>query len=117
KGRPSSDYVRLGYARARFQRRFWQELTGVDAVVGPTIPHVPVETAAILTDDEAYHRENALILRNTAPFNFLGSPAVSVPVATTDGGLSIGLMAVTRPQEEELALRVARALEAQAIKK
>jgi len=116
KGRPSSDYVRLGYARARFQRRFWQELTGLDAVVGPTIPHVPVETAAIATDDEAYHRENNLILRNTAPFNFLGSPAVSVPVATTDGGLSIGLMVVTRPLEEELALRVARAVEAKATK-
>jgi len=117
KGRPSSDYVRLGYARAGFQRRFWQELTGVDAVVGPTVPHVPVETATILSDDEAYHRENNLILRNTAPFNFLGSPAVSVPVATAPGGLSIGLMVVTRPQEEELALRAARALEARVTEK
>ncbi len=114
KGRPSSDYIRLGYARASFQRRFWPELTGVDAVLAPTIPHVPVETASILTDDEAYHRENNRILRNTAPFNFLGSPAVSVPVATTPEGLSIGLMVVTRALEEELALRIARALEAHA---
>lgn len=111
--RPSSDYIRLNYARAAFQRRFWPSLSGVDAVVGPTIPHVPVRIAEVLTDDEAYHRENNRILRNTAPFNVLGSPAVSVPVATTVDGLSIGLMIVTRPLEEELALGVARALELQ----
>ncbi|MCW5819330.1 MAG: amidase [Trueperaceae bacterium] len=111
--RPSSDYIRLNYARADFQRRFWPSLSGVDAVVGPTIPHVPVRIAEVLTDDEAYHRENNRILRNTAPFNVLGSPAVSVPVATTVDGLSIGLMIVTRPLEEELALGVARALELQ----
>lgn len=111
--RPSSDYIRLNYARADFQRRFWPSLAGVDAVVGPTIPHVPVRIAEVLTDDEAYHRENNRILRNTAPFNVLGSPAVSVPVATTVDGLSIGLMIVTRPLEEELALGVARALELQ----
>lgn len=111
--RPSSDYIRLNYARADFQRRFWPSLSGVDAVVGPTIPHVPVRIAEVLTDDEAYHRENNRILRNTAPFNVLGSPAVSVPVATTVDGLSIALMIVTRPLEEELALGVARALELQ----
>ncbi|MCC6311528.1 MAG: amidase [Trueperaceae bacterium] len=111
--RPSSDYIRLNYARADFRRRFWPSLSGVDAVVGPTIPHVPVRIAEVLTDDEAYHRENNRILRNTAPFNVLGSPAVSVPVATTVDGLSIGLMIVTRPLEEELALGVARALELQ----
>ena len=114
KGRPSSDYIRLVYARASFQRRFWSELTGVDALVAPTIPHVAVQTASILTDDDAYHRENNLILRNTAPFNFLGSPAVSVPCATTPSGLSIGLMLVTRPHEEELALAIAAAVEGQA---
>lgn len=113
KGRPSSDYIRLGFARAAFQRRFWAELTGVDAVVAPTIPHVAVRTADVLTDDEAYHRENNRILRNTAPFNFLGSPAVSVPCATTASGLSIGLMVVTRPREEELALAIGLALELQ----
>ncbi len=111
--RPSSDYIRLQYARADLQRRFWPSLSGVDAVVGPTIPHVPVRIAEVMTDDGAYHRENNRILRNTAPFNVLGSPAVSVPVATTVDGLSIGLMIVTRPLEEELALGVARALELQ----
>lgn len=110
-GKPSSDYIRLCYARADLRRRFWPSLAGVDALIGPTIPHVPVEIAAVLSDDETYHRENNRILRNTAPFNVLGSPAVSVPVATTGSGLSIGMMIVTRPQEEELALSVARALE------
>lgn len=114
KGRPSADYIRLRRARAEFQRGFWSELAGVDALVAPTIPHVAPLTSSIATDDEAYHRENDRILRNTAPVNFLGSPAVSVPCATTGDGLSIGLMVVVRPYEEELALGVAQQVQAAA---
>lgn len=111
KGRSSADYIRLLAARAAFQRRFWEELAGVDAVIAPTIPHLPPRTADLLDDDDAYHEENARILRNTAPFNFLGAPAVSVPCATTPSGLSVGLMIVTRPGEEELALGIAKQIE------
>ncbi len=109
-GRSSADYIRLCRARADLRRRFWPELAGVDAVVGPTIPQLPPRISD-LADDDAYYRANELILRNTAPFNFLASPAVSVPVGANAAGLSVGLMIVTRLGEEELALRIAHALE------
>ena len=44
---------------------------------------------------------------NARLFNFLARPAATVPCATTAGGLSIGFMIATRPQGEELALRLA----------
>lgn len=106
--RLSADYLRLVYGRAALRRRFWPELAGVDAVVAPTIPRLPPRIAEVESDDVAYHEANRLILRNTAPFNVLASPAASVTAARTPGGLPVGLMIATRPGEEELALAIAK---------
>lgn len=108
--RPSSDYIRLGYARKELRHRFWSELSGVDAVVAPTIPFLPPRIDD-LAADEAYVEANAAILRNPSLFNLLGCPAVSVPAGDTSGGLSIGFMIATRPGEESLALQIAGMLE------
>lgn len=108
--RPSADYVRLGYAAKALRHRFWEELHGVDAVVAPTIPLLP-PTIEELRDDAAYFEANSLILRNTSLFNLLACPAVSVPAGDTEHGLSVGLMIVTRPGEEALALQIAKLIE------
>lgn len=112
-GRPAKDYVRLTLEREALRRGFWTELAGFDAIVAPTLPVLPPRIDD-LASDEAYFRYNALMLRNTAPFNVLGCPAASVPCGTTAGGLSVGLMVVTRPGEEELALGLAQQVEAAA---
>jgi aspartyl-tRNA(Asn)/glutamyl-tRNA(Gln) amidotransferase subunit A len=108
--RPSADYIRLGYARADLRRRFWPELAGVDALLAPTIPRLP-PFIADLAEDPAYYEANRLILRNTAAFNILASPAASVPLRYAAGALPVSTMIVTRPGEEELALGIARLLE------
>lgn len=105
--RRSTDYIRLMYGRADLRRRFWPELPGIDAILAPTIPQLP-PLISDLKSDAAYFEANRLILRNPAPFNLLAVPAASVPVATTPQGLSVGLMIVTRPGEEELALSVSK---------
>lgn len=109
-GRPAADYIRLGYARRGLLERFWPELVGIDALLAPTIPKLPPRIDE-LEEDAAYYAANGLILRNTAVFNVLASPAASVPCATTAGGLSVGLMIATRPAEDELALSIAKLLE------
>lgn len=106
-GRPSADYIRLGYARAALRRRFWPELAGVDAVIAPTVAVLPPRIDA-LDDDEVYFETNARMLRNTTVFNVLASPAASVPAGGTPDGLSVGLMVATRPGEEALALGIGR---------
>jgi len=107
---PSSNYIRLHHGMRDLRRRFWSELAGVDAIVAPTLPILPPRIAD-LDDDDAYFRANGLLLRNTAPFNVLGCPAASIPCAVTQGGLSVGLMIVTRPGEDELALRIGKQFE------
>src|SRR5690606_6356886 len=109
-GSPSSSYIRLHYGMRDLRRRFWPELPGVDAILAPTLPILPPRIAD-LEDDDAYFTANGLVLRNTAPFNVLGCPAASVPCALTPEGLSVGLMIVTRPGEDELALRIGKQLE------
>lgn len=110
--RPAKDYIRLHLRRNDLRRRFWSELPGVDAIVAPTMPVLPPRLED-LAADESYFRLNGLMLRNTAPFNVLGCPAVSVPIPAwrDPSGLSVGLMIATRPTEDELALGIARQLE------
>jgi aspartyl-tRNA(Asn)/glutamyl-tRNA(Gln) amidotransferase subunit A len=106
-GRPSADYIRLGYARADLRRRFWPELAGVDAILAPTLAILPPRVDALSSDSD-YFTANARMLRNTTVFNVLASPAVSVPAGDAPNGLFVGLMVVTRPGEEALALGIAR---------
>lgn len=108
--RPAKDYIRLGLARNALRRRFWTGLEGVAALVAPTLPILPPRMDD-LDDDDAYVRANGLLLRNTFPVNVLGCPAVSVPCGTMSGGLSAGLMIVTRPGEEALAMGIAKQVE------
>lgn len=107
---PSSDYIRLHMGMRDLRRRFWSELAGIDAIIAPTLPIVPPRIAD-LEGDEEYFAANALMLRNTAPFNVLGCPAVSVPAGPTVGRLVLGLMIVTRPGEDEMALRIGKQFE------
>lgn len=52
------------------------------------------------------------LARQTAGFNYLGVPALSLPVGFTPGGLPVGLQAVGRPFAEPRLLRLAAAYQA-----
>lgn len=106
KSRSATDYIRLGYERARLKRAFQAACEGFDVVFSPTVAVLPPLLDTLETDD-AYFAANALVLRNTALFNILGLPAVSVPCAPM-----VGAMVVTRAGQDALALGVAAALEA-----
>ena len=49
--------------------------------------------------------------RFTAPFSFIGLPAISVPMAVEPGALPLGVQIIARPYAEAAALRVAAELE------
>jgi aspartyl-tRNA(Asn)/glutamyl-tRNA(Gln) amidotransferase subunit A len=113
--RRGASYGAADYADARrrqtilkqtFASWFVERGGELDAVVLPTTPCAaprldgldPVATAAVLT-------------RLTAPFNFTGLPALSVPCGVTSEGLPIGLQVVGAPWAERRVLRVGRAYE------
>jgi amidase len=47
----------------------------------------------------------------TVPFNIMGTPAISLPLAMHDNGLPIGVQMATGPAREEILLQLATALE------
>ena len=108
--RPACDYIRLGYARRTLQRQTWEDVRGFHAILGPTVPILP-PLLTDLVDDDAYFRLNALCLRNTLLFNFLGGPAVTVPAGRSAAGLSTGLMIAAAPHQDDVALAIARVFE------
>jgi aspartyl-tRNA(Asn)/glutamyl-tRNA(Gln) amidotransferase subunit A len=84
-----------------------------DVLLTPTTPAppFPVERPYPETIDGRAVGSAYVMGGFTAPFNLTGHPAVSVPVAWTDGGLPIGAQLVGPHLRDEVVLRLARALE------
>ncbi len=83
----------------------------VDAILAPATPCV----APLIGQKTLVLDGNAIPLRPnigiyTQPFSFIGLPVVVVPVPPAVG-LPIGVQIVTAPWREDVALRIARALE------
>jgi aspartyl-tRNA(Asn)/glutamyl-tRNA(Gln) amidotransferase subunit A len=76
----------------------------VDLLIMPTVPSPPV-TVAQGADP------TIVSIRNTAPFDVLGLPALSLPSGFTTTGLPIGLQIVGAPFAEPTVLALAHAYE------
>jgi len=105
KNRTASEYLRLSYKRKEILNEFWQKYRSYNAILSPTVAILPPKTEALESSDEAYFRANGLILRNTLLFNFLGGPALSVPI---EKGSPVGLMIAAAPFQERAVLSVAK---------
>ncbi|HEY4040345.1 MAG TPA: AtzE family amidohydrolase [Rhodopila sp.] len=100
----------------KFRRWFRDEVLGlfqrVDAILAPATPCVaPLigQKTFVLDGQEVPLRPNIGIY--TQPISFIGLPVATVPVPTALG-LPIGVQIITAPWREDLALRIARTLEA-----
>jgi len=71
----------------------------------PTLEETDVGGSAVMWE------KIAVLVRCTAPFNYLGLPALSVPCGFTDNGLPASFQLVGRPFAEAMLLRVAAAYE------
>ncbi len=111
----AEDYIRAVRGKALIAREVERALTGVDALVLPSlaIPAPPIG-AATMPVKGGNDQVRALMLRCTQPFNLSGHPAISLPCGTTAAGLPIGLQLVGHrggtPALAQTALAVERAL-------
>jgi len=88
----------------------------VDVLAMPTIPtELPTRASTDVDvyaagggDEGTVARFNAVSI-NTRPFNYLGTPAISVPCGFDGNGLPIGLQLAARPFAEATLLRAADA--------
>lgn len=110
---PASAYLQAQQLRPLLLRRFVESVFGQCDVLHlptlgipvPTLAETDVGGAAVMWD------KIAALVRCTAPFNYLGLPALSVPCGFTDDGLPTGLQLVGRPFAEATLLQVAHAYE------
>ncbi|CAM3213237.1 Asp-tRNA(Asn)/Glu-tRNA(Gln) amidotransferase subunit GatA [Stackebrandtia soli] len=107
----SSGYVDEYYGQAQkvrtlITRDFEAAFGRVDALISPTTPFVAFEFGARTGDPYLMYLADLY----TIPSNLYGGPAVSVPVGLSDG-LPAGLQVMAPTMRDDVAYRVAAALE------
>ncbi|BBK43800.1 amidase [Allostella vacuolata] len=106
---PATRYLEATALRGRFLRQFVETVfTEVDVLAAPILTF-PVPTIAE-TDEEhtaAIPAMVARLTRYTRPFNYLGLPALALPIGFDAAGLPMAVQLVGRPFAEPLLLRVA----------
>lgn len=110
---PAPDYHHALANRGRLARRVLDEtFRYVDVLVTPVWPY-PLPTIA--ESDAGAHPDAAdMVLRsghNTRPVNYLGFPAINLPIGFDANGLPMSLQLIGAPFSEARLLRAARALE------
>jgi aspartyl-tRNA(Asn)/glutamyl-tRNA(Gln) amidotransferase subunit A len=112
----AADITPSAYARSRRQlellrREIKKTFAAVDLLVTPTVSVLPAKISDNV--DAKGGLTYPLPIRNTAPFNVLGLPAISVPCGFTNSGLPVGLQVVGAPYADSTVLALAHAYERQ----
>ncbi|KAL0343219.1 UNVERIFIED_CONTAM: Fatty acid amide hydrolase [Sesamum angustifolium] len=109
----SHEYLNAQRIRNR-QLRFHEKIFSVaDVIVTPTVgvTAYTIEDDALTTGELDYINGAALVRYQIAG-NFLGLPAVTVPIGYDRSGLPIGLQFIGKPWSESLLIHIASALQA-----
>ena len=104
------DYARAEAQRRRFRGELAERFEQVDLIACPSfmLPAPPLELMAGAADAGA---DLSGVMRFTAPFDFSGSPTLSLPCGFDDAGLPLSLQLIARDLEESLLLRAGHAYE------
>ncbi|HEX7717789.1 MAG TPA: amidase [Marmoricola sp.] len=105
----------LGELR-RVAARTLAAIAAYDAVLTPTLATPPLPVGALRDDDDpaADFEAQKRFTPWTSIWNVTGSPAVSLPLHHTPGGLPVGVMLAARPADEATLLALAAQVEAAA---
>lgn len=109
----SHEYLNAQKIRRR-QLRFHEKIFSIaDVIVTPTVgvTAYTIEDDALKTGELDYINGAALVRYQIAG-NFLGFPAVTIPVGYDKAGLPIGLQFIGKPWSESLLIHIASAMQA-----
>jgi amidase len=107
---PAREYAHTQLARLAFTGALRRLFADIDLLVCPAMPLPPPTVEEVRTLAGAAEA-TAAILRFTAPFDFSGSPTISLPCGFTADGMPLGLQMVARHLDEPLLCRVGHAYE------
>lgn len=113
-GLSGSEYVRAMQAAHAAGRQAARTFETVDVLLTSTLGLPPIPTGWLRgrpVDPRGYVERLFAFMPNTQLFNQTGAPAMTVPLAWSEGGLPIGLQFVGRPADEATLLRLAGQLE------
>jgi aspartyl-tRNA(Asn)/glutamyl-tRNA(Gln) amidotransferase subunit A len=105
------DYIAKLHELQLARRRAAALFADVDLIVAPTAPRPAPSFAEIEAAPENLRPIELVLLRNTRPFNILGTPAISLPCGTTRAGLPIGLQIIGPAGADAAVLGLAAAFE------
>ena len=104
-------YLQLMNARDRIIADAEQAFTDTDAWLLPTVPRIAPLISGLVSDDAAYVRANATMLRNTSIFNFIDGCVLSIP-CHLPGEAPVGLMVAAPNGQDHKLIRIGAAIEA-----
>jgi amidase len=107
---PGVEIAEINLERIKFGRRLADLFDHVDVLLIPTMP-VPIPSLELM---KSYGEDpNVLlgILRFTAPFNFSGSPTVTLPNGMDAAGMPLSMQVVGPHLSEDVLVRVAQAFQ------
>ncbi|XP_044469880.1 fatty acid amide hydrolase isoform X1 [Mangifera indica] len=109
----SNDYIKAQKMRNRQMQIHKKIFDKADAIVVPTtgVTAYPIKDDASKTGELDYINGAALI-RYSIAGNFLGLPAVTIPVGYDKAGLPIGLQFIGKPWSEPTLIHIAFAMQA-----
>lgn len=105
----AADYVELVQARRVLIEGVNAKTRGFDAIICPTVP-ITAPSVAELEDEDAYHTNNLLMLRNPSVGNLLDRCAISLPCHEV-GGAPVGVMLMGENGSDRQLLSMSLAIE------
>ena len=106
-----ADYIDVLNARTRLIAAADAITAHYDAMLMPSVPRIAPPIAELKASDDAYAKNNVLMLRNTTVGNFLDRCGLSIPCHRA-GAAPVGLMVVGETMGDRRLLGIGQAVEA-----
>lgn len=103
----AADYATKKAELARLREHAGELFREVDVIVTPAVAIAPPTLEELAADPGQLRARELLMLRNTRPWNVLGLPAISLPLAA---GRGAALQLAAAPERDAFLLRLAAAL-------
>ena len=100
----------INLERIKFERRLADLFKQVDVLLIPTMP-VPIPSLKLMASYGEDPNVLLNILRFTAPFNFSGSPTITLPNGSDSAGMPLSMQVVGPHLSEDVLVRVAQAFQ------
>ena len=105
----AADYARAEQERIRFRAGLDDVFEQVDLILAPAMPTPPPTAADAIAGNPAAGEDIGNLLQFTAPFDFSGSPTISLPGGFSADGLPLGFQLIGRHLDEAVLCRAGHA--------